>query len=59
MKNVKSDAICIDDKFRKLRELIFAEKDLSYATNQNVLLSCDRDGCSRINNCTCDCNDGC
>ena len=45
--------------FEKLKEMIFAEYDLSYATNQNILLSCDRDGCTRINNCTCDCNDGC
>lgn len=43
--------------FEKLRNLIYGECDLGYLKMQNVLLSCDRDGCTRINHCTCDCND--
>lgn len=44
------------DRFAKLNELILSEVDLSYAEKQNVLLSCSRDGCVRINYCSCDCN---
>lgn len=41
-----------------LKKMILSEKDLEYYKNQNVLLTCERDGCTRINNCSCDCNDG-
>lgn len=44
------------DRFAKLNELILSEVDLSYAEKQNVLLPCSRDGCVRINYCSCDCN---
>lgn len=55
---METNAIKKISAFDELRKMILAEYDLSYSRNQNVLLSCDRDGCTRINNCTCDCNDG-
>lgn len=42
-----------------IKELIMAELDLGYDKRQNVLMSCNVDGCNRISYCSCDCNDGC
>lgn len=40
-----------------LMSLIVSEVDLGYDRRQNVLLSCNVDGCNRISYCSCDCND--
>jgi hypothetical protein len=40
-----------------LKEFIIKELDLGYDKRQNVLLSCNVDGCNRISYCSCDCND--
>lgn len=38
-------------------QMIVTEIDLAYDKLQNVLLSCQIDGCNRISYCSCDCND--
>ena len=40
-----------------LKKMIVTEVDLGYDKRQNVLLSCNVDGCNRISHCSCDCND--
>ena len=40
-----------------LKQLIMTEVDLEYDKKQNVLMSCNVDGCNRISYCSCDCND--
>lgn len=46
-----------------LDEFILKELDLAYATNANINLDCDPNGCYRISHCACDCdfcdNSGC
>ena len=56
MEEIPTEQKNIIERFSKLKELILSEVDLSYAEKQNVLLSCSRDGCVRINYCSCDCN---
>lgn len=62
MEKTATASVAIDRDYAKLgqsiRDLIFAELDLGYANRQNVLLSCNVDGCNRISYCSCDCNDG-
>lgn len=41
-----------------LKSYIISEVDLGYDKAHNYLLSCPRDGCTRISYCSCDCNDG-
>lgn len=51
---VKADSMSVKEA---LMSLIISEVDLGYDRRQNVLLSCNVDGCNRISYCSCDCND--
>lgn len=57
---MKTQAICggrLGNEERLLKDLIITELDLGYDKRQNILMSCNNDGCNRISYCHCDCND--
>lgn len=56
--NTSAATVNLNEPQVSLFDLIVAEIDLAYDKRQNVMLSCNVDGCNRISYCSCDCNDG-